>query len=1785
MILASFAAGVVGIALLAGWLDCLVPIGRTAEPVGAGTDGRWSGRHAWRGWLPVVLVTLGAGALRLYHLTYLSLWLDEGGTIQMSRLAWLRVLGLQGAYDTHPPLYYAVVKLFSAVVPEVAAARVLSFVTGTLTVPVLYALARVLVNRRAALAAATVLALAPLHIWFSQEGRMYAPVLLVVTLSYYALARHVVTLDSRWATAYGWLTLIALYADYSAAYAIAPQVLVIAWFVWARERQAALLVTRGIGAALAFAPWIPTMLQSFATLSYDRSSYHGATPRRVLMSLLGLTGLGGNGSYYVSRAMDTWQRWPALHVPLAVLCVALFAGGLLALWRHGARSLLLVAGLTLGTVTSAILVSLVSPGFAERVIMAALLGWALGLGALAFGERLPRAIRVLGQAGLVVVLLASGVTLSSLYRGAVKQDYRGVVRDAAAVAPLGGAVVTASIMDEFFSAYAPGLRLAPATAIGSADAVWFAYGDYSWANIDQRRRELESAGYQRVMHQYFEDPLYLDLYVRPQLPGTVLLPGLAPFAAAPTDWRRGGGSRPALAGTVLVRGGDPAEPAAFMDFPAQGRRLVFVSFQAQASGDAVPRASVTCRDRDGAADRTSDAATLAAPGNGNTSRLTLAIVCSSTTASVRLSTWSVGPGSVALSRPDVSSAPLAAPGSEPAARTDFGFGTTWRLLVYLVLVSILVFVTLPRRIALGVSAGLVPVTIAVAAPAAARLSSAGLGFANAARSVSTWVALLSVGLALVALPACERWIDRPGPRRWSARAIYVAGIGGLASWWFWSGARDNTLALRYLPDLDRQALSLVPVILTSGSVLQLALSVIVPAEASRRALRRDLLAALALVLVPIAGVTASFRQQTQLDTSAGVSLVAGALGITVALRALVAARLLIEAADVSTISSRRLAMGLFAAVLTLGLSVASWRALVLPPGGDEPQYLAATITLWRFGNLDLPAGVFSAEMNRLVASSPYQRDVHLYDDNTRDRLTMSAPLTRATSLYLPVAGGNGLSATLELLNDDIETAGTKVTFYDPSGREVSVYNVVVEPGQPMLLRSPDSAVLLSAAITAGKPISASLRLSDIRAGDELYGAGRAVPKRCIPVALGADAPNSTLMVQNVLTAPAKVVVRQVDARGTPRTEQELEVPGNGSAATLLTESAGLGAVCIVADGPVASLVLTRGNPGLRVQQADSPRSATFAIPMPEVVQGRPGETAVLLYNPGPAPVQVIYYKDVNGGTAWDGEVVPPGGTARYISAQASRDIAHTTGWVVLDGPMVVNVVSSVGAHTTGVAPRVAPATKLRLPVLGPQTRRYTDSILELSNFGPSPALASVKLVTTQGTVVWQDEVWVCSTCVETRRVWYQNPVDGVLTVESSLPVNATFLQREVVVAWAYHSLGLSLLVLPGYAVAGWGGGVLPSLAIMSALLATSLFYLMGEAGITRRTAVAVTLVATASSPLLTYTSLLYPELAATLFLLVGVRLLLREGVRPTALGLLFLAIVPLIHTRLLPLAIIALFAVILLRVAPSGSGLRNWPWRRLLAWALPSGVALALFVALAWRFEPRTRPDYLQRYFGLDAVGTHFLGLLFDQASGLLPAFPALLFAGAGLYWLIRGRSAAGTASAILALAPLALVALRRDGWELTPPARYLIPATPFLAVGLAAVWDRMGLKLLRTIGVAVVVWGLFATFLFVWLPRGIFLSVDPLRWYGVDLFRALFGFNPFALFPTMPSNPSYAPSGATVAVVVTVLVLATVVPLTVSRWGAPSARRYDRAAVAKPEQSRSGGRPAESRTGGPMSP
>ena len=85
--------------------------------------------------LALCAIVLLAGALRVYELDYQSLWSDEVISLKTTdptlsfREFWDRVLA-----DTHPPIYYLLLRLSSSVFGQsVLAARALSAVLGILT--------------------------------------------------------------------------------------------------------------------------------------------------------------------------------------------------------------------------------------------------------------------------------------------------------------------------------------------------------------------------------------------------------------------------------------------------------------------------------------------------------------------------------------------------------------------------------------------------------------------------------------------------------------------------------------------------------------------------------------------------------------------------------------------------------------------------------------------------------------------------------------------------------------------------------------------------------------------------------------------------------------------------------------------------------------------------------------------------------------------------------------------------------------------------------------------------------------------------------------------------------------------------------------------------------------------------------------------------------------------------------------------------------------------------------------------------------------------------------------------------------------------------------------------------------------------------------------------------------------------------------------------------------------------------------------------------------------------
>jgi len=122
-----------------------------------------------------IAILLLAAALRLPGLDAQSLWSDEIYSVESARWPLPAVLT---ARDGHPPLYSLILKALGRVRPSDLHGRAVSAVAGIAAVGAMLALGLAIAGRRAALVAAGLLAISPLHVWYSREGRMYALVML-----------------------------------------------------------------------------------------------------------------------------------------------------------------------------------------------------------------------------------------------------------------------------------------------------------------------------------------------------------------------------------------------------------------------------------------------------------------------------------------------------------------------------------------------------------------------------------------------------------------------------------------------------------------------------------------------------------------------------------------------------------------------------------------------------------------------------------------------------------------------------------------------------------------------------------------------------------------------------------------------------------------------------------------------------------------------------------------------------------------------------------------------------------------------------------------------------------------------------------------------------------------------------------------------------------------------------------------------------------------------------------------------------------------------------------------------------------------------------------------------------------------------------------------------------------------------------------------------------------------------------------------------------------------------
>ena len=403
-------------------------------------------------WLLTALVLLGA-ALRLFHLGEQSLWVDEAVTLRFARYPLADLIGQMLAHhEVHPPLYDAVLHLWSEVGQGELWIRLPSAIAGITCIGMVYWLSREIGNDApVSLVATALFTVSGFGVFIAQEAKSYAFGMLFSLIATALFARLLRAPSRAVAAPYAAACVLGFYTHYLTALLWPGHV--IAALCAQRPRAFWTSFVGGVGAVLlAIAPWVVVVKAQAG--AQDLSLFRKAVPADLVMTPVAL--LYGTD----------WQLPEGIAGPV-VAGVLLLLGAALALL--GAVRLGRPQGVLLGL--SAVLPSLFLFGVSSTTSMHIFWPKYVSFGLAMMHVLIARGLASLPRRWMAVVagLAVVGVnvfSLRNLYfdRAYHNQDWRSVVGYFArtADAKRDAVVIVPSMMVLPFRYYYPG----PAPLVG-----------------------------------------------------------------------------------------------------------------------------------------------------------------------------------------------------------------------------------------------------------------------------------------------------------------------------------------------------------------------------------------------------------------------------------------------------------------------------------------------------------------------------------------------------------------------------------------------------------------------------------------------------------------------------------------------------------------------------------------------------------------------------------------------------------------------------------------------------------------------------------------------------------------------------------------------------------------------------------------------------------------------------------------------------------------------------------------------------------------------------------------------------------------------------------------------------------------------------------------------------------------------------------------------------------------------------------------------------------------------
>ena len=270
--------------------------------------------------------------------------------------------------------------------------------------------------------------------------------------------------------------------------------------------------------------------------------------------------------------------------------------------------------------------------------------------------------------------------------------------------------------------------------------------------------------------------------------------------------------------------------------------------------------------------------------------------------------------------------------------------------------------------------------------------------------------------------------------------------------------------------------------------------------------------------------------------------------------------------------------------------------------------------------------------------------------------------------------------------------------------------------------------------------------------------------------------------------------------------------------------------------------------------------------------------------------------------------------------------------------------------------------------------------------------------------------------------------------------------------YSVHGVGLPLLLLPGFAL--WGlRGVLLTEALIGSLLVREVYRYAESLDLGKSAALLASVGFGLTAPALFLCVSAYPELPAALVVVAAMRHISAKSpwsARQAFLWGLAVGCLPFLHIKYIPLAVILGLGFLVFRREQRGFAAAGW---------IVGLVGLVVFSSILIG-SPNPLASYGRQRVFLELVPLGLAGLLFDQEFGLLPASPIYIVALTAFGSLLRRESRLGLLMfGVFAAAAIPGAAHPLWSGGTSPPARFLFPALPLLAVAAAFLWRKDGTR------------------------------------------------------------------------------------------------------------------------------